>query len=161
MQVIATTLSETSEVSSGDDTEGLHPRIAAGPDGSMVALYLDHNYRLHLDSVEGDAFEELALLGEVEIDESGDGQVPWALAVDDLDVAHLLIEDEAQGNAALTYRTVKSDGTVGDAMVLTTDLADLPGMQRYAVGTDICGRATVVTAQSSADGTVLRIREGR
>jgi hypothetical protein len=143
--------------------EGIHPRGAAGPDGGVLAMYLDHNYQLHLDSVEGDSFEELAVLGEVEIDESGDGQVPWIMAVDANDTAHLLIEDEAQGGDALTYGTVLADGTVSDAIVLTTSLAaGLPGMQRYALGTDICGRATIVTVEESAElGVVLKVREGR
>ena len=149
-----------------DATEGLYPRAAVGADGTTMAAYLDHNYRLRVDVIEDGLFEEHTVLGVVGIDESSDGQVPWELDVDAYGTGHLLIEDKAQGSNALVYRSVNILAEATEPVLLTTEMVgDLPGMQRYALGTDICGRATVVTIEEhpteTGVETAVKIVEGR
>jgi len=152
---------------------GLYPRGASTPWGSSVVAYMNHNYELVLKSLVDGDFWGLATIGEVGIDESGDGQVPWDLVVDTDGLTHLLYEDRDQAAGMLIHRKVRSKNDTGQPRMVTTSLAtDLPGMQRYAMGTDICGRATVAVVEeagsvmepdagTTADAPVIRVVEGR
>lgn len=144
--------------------EGVFARAAATPSGAVRVIYLDHNFNLNVASLDSGEFEPLADLGAVETDEAGNGQVPWEIAVDAAGGSHLLVEDQAQGSDALEYRKVATDGAISTTAILTSSLAgDLPGMQRYALATDLCGRATIATVERNADVgvTLLVVREGR
>ncbi|MFO8074426.1 MAG: hypothetical protein R6V85_21400 [Polyangia bacterium] len=147
-----------------DAVEGLHPRVALDASGAARVVHLDHNYGLWIDEIEDGAFVERAFVGEVGLDESGDGQLPWSLAIDSDGRDHLLYEDPTQGAGALVYRVVGAQGEVGDPMIVSSSLAgDLPGMQLYAHGIDICGRATlaVVEDDEQEQATGIRVLEGR
>ncbi|MCP4605906.1 MAG: hypothetical protein GY847_36240 [Proteobacteria bacterium] len=159
----------TSSLSVAAEVEGGLPRAAIGPDGRGYALYIDRQYALRLDAISAkqgfaNTFEELAVLGEIGFDES-DGQLPWDMSVDQDGAAHVLYEDKTQGNGVVLYRRVNADGTMTEPLVVETELVtNLPGMQRYALSADICGRATVVTMEkdTSADAAlVMKVIEGR
>ncbi len=148
-----------------DQLEGWLPRAAVGPDGVGYALYLDRQYTLRLARIDADlesasVFEALAILGELDFDEAT-GQIPWDLAVDETGAAHVLYEDVTQGQGAVLYLRVNPDGSQTAPILIAADLADLPGMQRYALATDICGRATVAAVESGGAGLKLKVMEGR
>ncbi len=144
--------------------EGLYPRAVVDGQGRVLAAYLNRNFELHLNRVEGGIYTPFTNLGEVGLDESSEGQLPWDMAVDAAGTIHLLIEDNALGVGALMYRQVTTDGVASDARAVTCELADsLPGMQKYAMRTDICGRATIAMLERNEidNQTVMRIIEGR
>jgi hypothetical protein len=145
--------------------EGVHARAAAGSGGGVRAVYLDHNYNLILANLDTGEFMPIAELGSVVIDESGNGQVPWEIAVDGAWASHVLYQDQSQGAEAVLYRRIGAAGEIDEPIFVSNALATgLPGMQRYALDTDICGRATVATIEHAQDGagaSVLVVREGR
>jgi len=147
-----------------DQTEGLYPRVAVGADGVPQVLYVDHNFELHLDLLQGGAFETYALLGAVGLNQNSEGQLPWDMDVDGYGTTHVLFEDYGQGPRALLYRSVDASAEISAPTVITSDLDDeMPGMQRYAMSSDICGRATITMLEVGEDPALPRLRvvEGR
>jgi hypothetical protein len=148
--------------------EGVYGRAAVGPRGGVRALYLDRNYILRLDNLGSGAFAPLAQIETVSIDEMSGGEVPWEIAVDGTDASHIVYQDLNQGERALLYERVTAGGTPDVPVFVTAALSGgLPGLQRYAVGTDICGRATIADiedvedADAGAPRAALVVREGR
>ncbi len=150
------------------EQEGAYPRAAIDPSGDPFVAYMDHNKYLHLDRIVGNEFQPFTRVGKVEIPENDEGQIPWELTFDSEGKAHLLIEDATQGAGKLTYRTVDTGGNVSAQEILTESLtAGLPGMQRYTIGTDLCGRPIVAAISDIAtdagvpDLPAIAVMEGR
>jgi hypothetical protein len=148
-----------------DVTDGYLARSAAAPDGPEIrAAYFDKNFVLRVADITTSEFTPLGDLGPMLLDDSGEGLIPWEIAVDSAATAHLLIEDLSQGDDALVYRTVDAVGAAREPVIVTTSLdGDLPGMQRYALATDLCGRATIAYVEKNTEtgAPALVIREGR
>jgi len=144
--------------------EGLYHRLVVGAGGEAFVLYLGNNFQLRLDRVKNDELEAFASLGAVQMSQSADGQIPWAAAVDVNGATHLLIEDQSMGGQALLFKEVSKEGKTTEGRLVSDSLeTELPGMQRYALGTDLCGRATIVIVESDqkTGGVSLRQIEGR
>ncbi|MDJ0765365.1 MAG: hypothetical protein QNJ97_20460 [Myxococcota bacterium] len=124
--------------------EGGYPRVAPGPNNRAFVLYTDRNLELYLDEIANDQFHPKARVGKVGLPQSASGRVPWDLAVDAAGGAHLLIEDATHGPGVLTYQRVDPMGVVTPPQIaVDTLVATLPGMQTYAIRSDICERATI------------------
>ena len=129
---------------------GIYPRAAMGSDGTKLVIYMDRNGSLHLNEIVEGSLRDRALVGKVAIKTSSEGQLPWDMAIDGAGTAHLLVEDDTQGPDALLYQTVDATDHVSAPVFVTSELvSDLPGMQHYALETDLCHRPTVVAITQS------------
>ena len=151
-------------------TEGFYATVARGVQGVFAVAYLDRNFTLQVAELTS-GFTGIASVGQVDLGANLNGRIPFTIALDRSNDAHLLVEDVTQGYGVLSYYKVNSQGQVSDAQLVANDVVpELPGMQQYAIGTDICGRPTIAFAEYEVEsdditGTssikpVLRIREG-
>ena len=148
-----------------DTIDGYFARTAASADRSVArTAYFDKNFVLRVADATADELAPIAELGAMLVSSSGDGRVPWEIAVDPAGTAHLLVEDLSQGPSALVYRTASADGAASEPMIVTMSSdGDLPGAQRYSLGADLCGRATTAVLEGNEETGVvdLVVREGR
>lgn len=148
-----------------DTVDGYYARSAASPDLTAArTAYFDKNFILRVADIANDEFTLVGDLGALLVDDTGDGIVPWEIAVDNAATTHLLVLDLSQGPNALVYRTLDAAGAASAPIIISMSFAaDLPGTQRYALGTDLCGRATIVIveADGEAGGAKLVVMEGR
>jgi hypothetical protein len=132
--------------------DGAYPRAVTGNDGTSRVTYIDQNSNLHLDLIENAEFKELAVIGRIDLSRSDEGQLPWEMAIDAIDTAHLLIEDHSQETTGLIYRKVDAQGNVSEPVLLSEQLdKELKGMQRFGLHTDVCGRPTAAMVESKSD----------
>ncbi|MBN2344082.1 MAG: hypothetical protein JXX29_03305 [Deltaproteobacteria bacterium] len=150
--------------------EGFYPKLAQGTQGYKAVAYVDRNWFLKVDSL-STGFTDVATVDQIDLSIDLDGQIPWDVAQDVRGRTHLIYENTNQGYGRLSYRRVNATGVVSDVLMVSDALVQgLPGMQRYALNTDVCGRPTVALIEyesevnditgESTDYPVLKIREG-
>jgi hypothetical protein len=131
------------------DVEGSRPRAAEGKNGTSWVVYMNHNRNLVLGRISDGGIEERDELATVAQDFSVNGRVPWDLAMDEGEVAHLVFEDSAQGRQGLVYKT---GGKTGQEQIITERLSrELHGNGLYDITADLCGRSTVAMIEDPKD----------
>ncbi len=148
-----------------DSLSGGYHVGALDRDGVLWVAYLDGNYHLNVNRLSDDGFVRVSDLGAVTLKQEQKGQAPWEFAVDDRGIAHVAWVELTGGTATLLYATASED--LPAARILTTDLRDdLPGSGRWAVRTDLCGRAEVAVFVNETEldaaqtRTVLKVFKG-